>query len=174
MRLEAAGEAGGWRRGWRLQVRGEAGGWRRGCRAVQGSASPGELMAGGDGRRRWRQEAMAIRGAGEGRAKNPRSRRAPWVKVRTSTDNPDGTVVQQLEHSAVRGDSGDGWENDVVPSMRAGMSQFMSDATEPTGATSLQDSIIVASINAIEVRCSLHLLLCNINLKSRLPSFLRV
>ena len=49
------------------------------------------------------------------------------------------------------GDSGEGWEDDVVPSMRAGMSQFMADATETAGGASLQDSIIVASINGIQV-----------------------
>ena len=83
-------------------------------------------------------------------------------------------AVHTMQAARMIGDSGEGWEDDVVPSMRAGMSQFMADATETAGGASLQDSIIVASINGIQVPYlySLHLLLRNTNLTARLPSFL--
>ena len=42
-------------------------------------------------------------------------------------------AVHTMQAARMIGDSGEGWEDDVVPSMRAGMSQFMADATETAG-----------------------------------------
>ena len=51
-------------------------------------------------------------------------------------------------HSILSADSGADWTEELLPSMREGISQFMDDAADDA-SLSVQDSIIVASLTSI-------------------------